>query len=62
VNVAVESSYKQDTFDGEIQIILPTLLVGEKKHQTASAPANIKSFEFHFWKQVYFALGYQDKI
>ena len=62
MNVAVEYSNKQETFDGDIQIIFPGLLVGKKKHKTAYALANIKSFEFHFWKQLYFELGYQDKI
>jgi hypothetical protein len=61
MNVAVESSNKQDPFDGDIKRFLPGLL-GKKIHKSASAAANIKSFEFHFWKQVDFELWYQDKI
>ncbi|MEG4574942.1 hypothetical protein QUA56_19960 [Microcoleus sp. N3A4] len=53
VNVAVEGSNKQDTFDCDIQIFLPAFL-GNQKSKTDFAAANIKSFEFHFLKLVYF--------
>lgn len=61
MNIAVEYSNKQNQFDGDILRFLPGCL-GKKKHKAASAAAKIKSFEFHFWKQVDFELGYQDKI